>query len=85
MLVLIISVAKFHCQISVTKVSELSNISNLCCIAKVSVTNNLRQRNIVRENLALFSFEFHAQMFQMHVTGTLSGPILYNDLHMLYP
>ena len=26
------SVAKFHCQISVTKVSELSNISNLCCV-----------------------------------------------------
>ena len=26
------SVAKFHCQISVTKVSELSSISNLCCV-----------------------------------------------------
>ena len=48
-------VAKFHCQKSVTKVSELSNISNLCCvrtkgklIVKVSVTNNLRQRKHVR-------------------------------------
>ena len=26
------SVAKFHCQISVTMVSELSNISNLCYV-----------------------------------------------------
>ena len=26
------SVAKFNCQISVTKVSEPSNLSNICCV-----------------------------------------------------
>ena len=26
------SVAVFYCQISMTKVSELSNINNLCCV-----------------------------------------------------
>ena len=32
MLVKFNSVATFHCQISVAKVSELSNKSNLCCV-----------------------------------------------------
>ena len=45
------SLAKLYCQISVTKVSELSNIR----IAKVSVTNNLRQRNSVRGKQAYSS------------------------------
>ena len=41
--------------ISVTKVCELSNIRDLCerkLISKVSVTNNLHQRKIVRGNQA---------------------------------
>ena len=50
------SVTKFHCHISATKVSEISKISLIFAvcerklIAKVSVTNNLRQRKIVRGN-----------------------------------
>ena len=52
------SMAKCHCQICVTKASELSNI-RICAVcerklvAKFSVTNNLRQRKTVRGNLAL--------------------------------
>ena len=47
-----------------TNVSELSNISNICeskHIAKVSVTNNLRQRKIVRGDTALLLGKYLAQ------------------------
>ena len=50
------SVAKFYCQISVTKVNKLSNIFTVCehkSIAKDSVTNNLCHRKIVRGKQAL--------------------------------
>ena len=46
------SVAKFHCQISVTKVI-IFVVCERKLIAKVSVTNNLRQRKNTRGRQAL--------------------------------
>ena len=40
--------AKFHCQIPVAKVIELSNISSLCCVN----TNSL-QKYFVKERLSV--------------------------------
>ena len=70
------SVAKFHCEISVTKVSELSNISNLCCVQtqthtifvkeKLSMETRLYFISVLVTITSMYCFLFQERLLKPH-------------------